>query len=226
MPDVNILTWLVAGIKRRLTYTKTARRHSLVGPPDQWKQKRDFQRSFLLGSGLQPSHQLLDIGCGTLRGGIPLIEYLEEGNYVGLEPREKALDKGKAELREAGLSDKEPLLIQGDTSSAEIARRFDVIWAFSVLFHMTDNVLDDTLRFVQEHLAAKGVFYANVKIGDQEDKEWMDYPVVWRTPEAYETACRNHGLSVEDLGPIGELGHETGDPTQDEQRMLKIQRSG
>lgn len=145
-------------------------------PPGQWRQKRNLQRSFLLASGLQPSHQLLDIGCGTLRGGIPLIDYLEKGNYVGLEPRKKALD--------------------------------------------------EALRFVQEHLADKGVFYANVKIGDRDEREWLDYPVVWRTHEAYETACRQHGLSIEDLGPIKELGHETGDPAYDEQRMFKTQRNG
>lgn len=216
MADVNLWTWLVAGIKRRLMYSKTARRHSLVGPPNQWKQKRDFQRSFLIDSGLQPSHQLLDIGCGTLRGGIPLVDYLDEGNYVGIEPREGALAEGRNELLEAGLVHKNPTLIRGDASSVDVERRFDVIWAFSVLFHMTDEILDEALRFVREHLAGGGTFNANVKIGDQPTKEWLEYPVAWRAYEAYRDAFKTHDISVEDLEPIGELGHESGDPTQDE----------
>ena len=68
------------------------RRHSLVGPPDLWEMKREFQIRFLRQAGLSPEHYLLDIGCGTLRGGIPLIDYLETGHYFGLESRQQGLD--------------------------------------------------------------------------------------------------------------------------------------
>lgn len=224
MAEVNFWTWFVAGIKRRLLYSKTARRHSLVGPPAMWKMKRDFQRSFLVHAGLQLSHRLLDLGCGTLRGGISLIEYLEKGNYVGIEPREEALEKGRKELDDAGLAHKNPTLISGEPSTVDISRRFDVIWAFSVLFHMTDEIIDETLHFVQDHLADGGTFYANVKIGERPNKKWLEYPVSWRTHEAYRDACKSNGLSVDDLAPIGELGHESGDPEQDAQRMLQIRK--
>ena len=53
--------------------------------------------------GLAPEHYLLDIGCGTLRGGIPLIAYLLNGHYFGIEMRADILDEGRTELAEAGL---------------------------------------------------------------------------------------------------------------------------
>ena len=78
----------------RVTLNRVERRHSLVGPPKLWKLKRDFQINFLKNAGLEPQHYLLDIGCGTLRGGIPLIDYLNVGNYTGIERRRKVLEEG------------------------------------------------------------------------------------------------------------------------------------
>ena len=86
--------------------SSSEKRHSLVGPPYLWKMKRDFQIQFLKTMGLKPEHYLLDIGCGTLRGGIPLIKYLQDGHYFGVEVRKEVLDEGRKELREASLEEK------------------------------------------------------------------------------------------------------------------------
>src|SRR5215475_8544809 len=83
------------------------RRHSLVGPMRGWQKKRDFQIFFLKQMGLQPAHYLLDIGCGTLRGGIPLIDYLDPGHYFGVEVRPLVLEEAAKELGEAGLEHKQ-----------------------------------------------------------------------------------------------------------------------
>ena len=80
--------------------SRQARRHSLVGRPELWQLKRDFQISFLREHGLEPGHFLLDIGCGTLRGGIPIIEYLDAGSYVGIDVRSEAIEEARRELRE------------------------------------------------------------------------------------------------------------------------------
>ena len=57
---------------------KNEKRASLVGPPKLWQSKRDCQIKFLLEHGLKQDHYLLDLGCGVLRGGIPIINYLEK----------------------------------------------------------------------------------------------------------------------------------------------------
>ena len=43
--------------------------------------------------GLKPEHKLLDVGCGPLRGGIKFINYLEPGNYYGVDKRADVIDE-------------------------------------------------------------------------------------------------------------------------------------
>ncbi len=212
------------GRVKSLTCTNAERRHALVGPADLWKMKRDFQIRFLKDKNLQPEHYLLDIGCGTLRGGVPIIDWLEDGHYFGVEARAKALDEGRKELREAGLDGKNPTLsLSPDISQLTIDRTFDYVWAFSVLIHMTDEVLTDTLAFVTKHLSEQGVFYANVNIGNaRREGNWCGFPVVSRSLEFYNHACAMHGAVVSDLGPLKSLGHISNVISQDTQRMLSI----
>src|SRR5437870_407044 len=178
-----------------------ARRHKLVGPMQDWKRKREFQIFFLKLMGLQPWHYLMDIGCGTLRGGIPLIEFLEAGHYYGLESRLPSLAEGRKELQEAGLESRAPQLLHSpDLSVVKLDRQFDFIWAFAVLIHMTDEILDGCLHLVQEHLLESGAFYANVNLGWRPEGRWQGFPVVGRCLEFYQQAGQRRGLLVVDLG--------------------------
>jgi len=219
---------LLAKLIRRissLTQTKEERRHALVGPAKLWKMKRDFQLRFLSDMDLKPGHYLFEIGCGTLRGGVPLIQYLENGHYFGVEVREEVLDEGRKELREAGLEGKNPtLLLSPKIAQLTVNRKFDYIWAFSVLIHMNDKILNDTLSFVSKHLSEEGVFYANVIIGDRKEGDWQGFPVVTRPFDFYSQACTMNDLVVSDLGSLKELGHIANVESQDSQRMLKIGR--
>src|SRR6185312_1001449 len=76
----------------------------LVGRPEAYAFKQQFQMSFLRGQGLLPRHSLLDYGCGVLRGGIPLIRYLDAGNYVGLDIRAEALIAAQEAIRRERLT--------------------------------------------------------------------------------------------------------------------------
>ena len=64
----------------KLFLSKKEQRHYLVGAAHLWEMKQKFQIEFLKENGLKPQDRFVDIGCGTLRGGIPLIKYLETGN--------------------------------------------------------------------------------------------------------------------------------------------------
>jgi len=152
-----------------------------------------------------------------------LIDHLQEKHYFGIESRKEALYEGYKELEEAGLEWKQPnLLFAPDISQVVIQRNFDFIWAFSVLIHMTEEILNDTLNFVAGHLANTGVFYANLNIGTRPDGHWQDFPVVFRTFEFYDKACSQNGLTISDLGPLRNFGHVSGVASQDQQRMFKI----
>lgn len=223
----NMLRSKLYQVKSRLRLTSAAeRRNGLVGPSHLWKMKRDFQIRFLKSVGMTSEHYVLDFGCGVLRGGLPIIEYLTEGHYYGIESRKAALDEGIKALREAGLGTKVPTLLAiDDLRSAAVDRSFDFIWAFSVLIHMEDGILDEYLDFVSRCLAHDGRMYANVNIGNEKDGKWQEFPVVSRSREFYASAAERHGLQVADVGTLQSLGHVSGAPGQDLQMMLEFVRS-
>ena len=210
-------------VLKSLPITKKKRRHGMVGPPYLWKMKREFQIKFLKDMDLKPDHYLLDLGCGTLRGGIPIIEYLEIGHYFGIEVRKEVLLEGQKELLESGQDWKKPtLLLSPEITNLKMDQKFDFVWAFSVLPHMSDEILTDNLIFVSDHLTDDGVFYANVNIDEREEKSWQDFPIVARTFEFYSQRCEESGLSVSCVGTLKDLGHKSNQKLPDSQTLLKI----
>ncbi|MEW5723653.1 MAG: class I SAM-dependent methyltransferase [Thermodesulfobacteriota bacterium] len=219
----------LAAARDRLRYyflDPQERRHSLVGSPKLWRQKRAIQIRFLKEAGLRPEHYLLDVGCGTLRGGLPVIEYLEKGHYYGLDRSEQALAEGRREVEEAGLAEKAPVLRGSDDfDRCDLGRRFDFVWAFSVLIHLEDPVLSACLALVRRHLDEGGVFFANVNLADRPRDflgGWRGHPVVRRTQGFYQEMAAGHGLRVESLGRLDSLGLAVGKRAHDRQTMLKF----
>jgi|RhiMethySRZTD1v2_1073278.scaffolds.fasta_scaffold118442_3 SAM-dependent methyltransferase len=212
-----------------LLLSRQARRHSRVGNPRLWRMKREFQFEFLKRMGLERGQRLLDLGCGTLRGGLPVIEFLEPGHYTGIDVRADVLDEARAELAEAGLAHRAPrLVLAEDLGALELPERFDWAWAFSVLIHMDDAVLERAFAFVARSLEPRGVFLANVRTesaGAGEVGRWQGFPVVARSVETYRAVARRHGFSVRDMGSLSGLGHVSGEPFQDGQHMLLLRRS-
>ena len=192
--------------------------------------KRRFQIDFLRGAGLMPHHRLLDLGCGTLRGGIPLIEYLAPGHYAGVEVRREVLDEGRQELTESGLAGREPQLVHcSRLAELDLGRTFDVAWAFAVLIHMDDRILDDAVAAVARHLTADGVFYATANVGAEPAGTWQGFPVVHREAGFYANVFGRHGLVLEDLGSLESFGHvhpRLPVEAQARQRMLKATKAG
>jgi cyclopropane fatty-acyl-phospholipid synthase-like methyltransferase len=207
----------------KLFMTKEERRHLLVGPPKLWKMKQAFQINFLKSMGVQPSDTLLDIGCGTLRGGVPIIDYLETGNYCGIEVREHVLEEGRKELKENGLEEKKPQLIAfDDFDTLNIDQKFSVIFSFSVLIHLEDTIARKCFAFVGRHLQKDGVFYANVNIGEQADGNWQGFPVAYRSLDFYKGFASENGLELDVIDTLSALGHDSGRVSQDKQVMLKV----
>jgi SAM-dependent methyltransferase len=191
--------------------TPQERRHSLSGPvghPGIWKVKRDYQIWFLKQRGLRPHHHLLELGCGTLRGGLPIIDFLQEGHYHGIDARGIALEEARKELAESNLEDKRPTLIRaGDLSSVDLNRTFDFVWAFSVLPHLEVENLRGAFRSAKRHLAVDGQFLATAGIGSRRQGRWMEFPDLVRPLEFYAREASGEGLNVQDLGVLSSLGH-------------------
>jgi len=179
--------------------------------------------------GLRPDHRLLDLGCGTLRGGIPLIGFLDSGRYVGVEVRSDVLAEGRRELVECDLAGKEPKLVYCNRlSTLDLGQKFDVVWAFQVLIHIGDAALDDAVAAVARHLDDGGVFYATVNVGTATDGSWQGFPIVHREVAYYQAVFRRHGLVVDDIGPLMAFGHvhpRVSAAAQALQRILKATRA-
>ena len=108
-----------------------------MGRADLWQLKQRFQISFLRLAGLRPEHELLDVGCGTLRGGGPIIEFLRPGHYCGIDVRADLLSEARKEVRERSLDMKAPRLLTVDDFLREKPRgQFDFAWSYSTLIHM------------------------------------------------------------------------------------------
>lgn len=198
-----------------------AKRHALVGAPELWEMKRQFQIAFLRNCGLLPSQRLLDIGCGTLRGGLPVIEYLDIGNYIGIDSRAEVLAEAWREVHEHEMGGKNPLLLKTDDGVfPPLPFRADAAIAFSVLIHLRDDILSSLFSWLKDNLEPDGVFYANVNIGEEGLGEWQGFPVNQRSQGFYVDVAGKYGFEASDCGSLFELGHASGVPSQDRQRML------
>src|SRR5260370_8123111 len=110
-----------------------------------WDEIGQLQIDFLLSQGLTPHHRLLDIGCGSLRGGVKLIRYLDAGHYAGVDLHESLLNAGyEIELVKAGLTHKLPrsnLVAEGEFDFSWCPMRVDFALAQSVFTALPLNFL-------------------------------------------------------------------------------------
>ena len=209
----------------KIVKTKQEQRHSLVGASNDWKYARDFQFQFLLDQGLKKTDTLMDIGCGTLRGGIPLIDYLDAEHYYGMDVRDNVLEEGRDEIKTAKLEDKKPNLISFDHfSEVKLDVKFNVMWAFSVLIHLEDDIAERCFEFVAKSLVPGGVFFANVNIAEENDGNWLRFPIVFRSQEFYKNLAEKNGLAVEIMGNLLSLGHNTNKKSDRRQIMFKFSK--
>lgn len=74
-----------------------------------WEEIGRLQLDFMRAHGLQAGDRLIDLGCGSLRGGVRFVGYLDPGNYHGLDSNQSLLEAGyRVELSSAGLQDRLP----------------------------------------------------------------------------------------------------------------------
>lgn len=127
-----------------------------------WEQMGKIQFDFMVNEGLKSEHKLLDIGCGSLRGGVRFIEWLEAGNYVGVDKEQRRLDAGRRfELRSKELQAKNPRLCHMEEFEFEsIGMMFDFAIAQSVFTHLPLNSIIRCVLNVEKVLAVGGKFYA------------------------------------------------------------------
>lgn len=126
-----------------------------------WDEIGALQFEFLRQQGLSTHHKLVDIGCGALRCGIPIIQYLDEGNFYGVDLNASLIEAGQHELEQAGLKSKQPHLLVNDKFEVDLfGIPFDFAIAQSVFTHLDRSLIVRCLVEVRKILKTGGKFYA------------------------------------------------------------------
>jgi SAM-dependent methyltransferase len=126
-----------------------------------WNEMGELQFAFMKQQGLRPEHYLLDVGCGSLRGGVRFVDYLEPGRYFGLDISQELLDAGMAELEKRDLQRKRPQLRCSDSFEVDaFNQQFDFALAQSLFTHLSLNKIMVCLHEVAGVLRPGGRLYA------------------------------------------------------------------
>lgn len=126
-----------------------------------WQEMGQLQFDFMVEQGLQPQDQLLDIGCGCLRGGVRFLEYLETSNYYGLDINASLIKAAWHELKLAKLAEKKPNLLVSEKFEIEkFQQHFDYMLSISLFSHLPMNVIIRGLVAARENLTPHGKYYA------------------------------------------------------------------
>lgn len=137
-----------------------------------WDELGQLQFDFLRRQGLAPVHVLLDIGCGSLRGGRFFIEYLDEGNYLGVELHKELVESGiDKELDTTVYRTKKPSFVSNrDFDFREFAKKPDFGLAQSVFTHLTSDDIGKCLSNLYEFVETGFVLYFTFNRGESESR--------------------------------------------------------
>jgi SAM-dependent methyltransferase len=95
---------------------KVGHRRFVGGIGDYWDMIGRLQVDFLVARGLTPSDRLIDVACGSLRGGVWFIRYLEPGHYFGVDKHIELIIYGVAsELGIESYGEKRPHFVVSDS---------------------------------------------------------------------------------------------------------------
>jgi SAM-dependent methyltransferase len=129
-----------------------------------WDEIGSLQFEFLQRHGLLPEHHLLDVGCGSLRGGVHFAAYLQPGHYWGIDANGSLLDAGfRIELGRLGLTDRVPrtnLLHDREFNFERFGQTFDAAIAQSLFTHLSANRIRLCLARLAKVMRSGGRLYA------------------------------------------------------------------
>lgn len=194
-------------IDKALVEARTLELELHMGFRGQWAEHRRFQFEQIKAAGLKPADRLLEIGCGPLTLGVPVIDYLDPGCYIGVDVRPEVLNLALQEIGKNGLAAKNPRLVLSTSFGANElgAVHFEFAWSFSVLYHLSDDLLHGLMAQMALRLAPGGQYFANINI-DVDESRWLQFPFVRRPLTFYQAAAQQVGLVAEDMGTLQSLG--------------------
>ena len=198
--------WLRASSRDHVGYYRAVMRYKAgrsqdlaVGSrsPVQGAEFGQMQFSYLVRHGLARADRMLEIGCGNLRAGRYFIDYLDPGNYYGIDISPEMLLSAQRVLAEHRLQDKVPrLAFTNDLTFAFLpAGYFNVVHANSVFTHCPIGIIEECLAHVGRIMAPGAMF--DFTFYHAEDTEYQVHheDFYYRT-ETLAGLAAKHGLTA------------------------------
>lgn len=177
---------------------------SHVGPPERYDLIGAMQFNLLTFLGLRETHYLLDIGCGSLRGGRLFIPYLLPGRYYGMEPAQWLIDDGvRNELGADLVRIKQPVFSNDDNFTlTSFGRSFDFLLAQSIFTHAAQHHIRRCLAQAAQVMAPTAIFAASIFKGDEDyaGAEWREADALTYRLETMQRFAREDGLVCLPIG--------------------------
>jgi cyclopropane fatty-acyl-phospholipid synthase-like methyltransferase len=154
---------LYSAINRRLRPLDEAKRY--VGTNEVSGQ---IQLELLKEEGCIPASKILEIGCGNLNAGIPIIAYLDKGNYVGIDPNEwlRKVAMKQNSVHQL-INDKQARFLSvSDFDASKVGSKFDYILSHSVLSHCAHWQLEQFLTNTAKVLGQNGRILASIRLAE------------------------------------------------------------
>ncbi|MEU8309253.1 class I SAM-dependent methyltransferase [Actinomadura sp. NPDC048955] len=181
-----------------------------VGSPtrERWLALGQMQFDYLLRHGLKPDDRLLEIGCGNLRAGWRFIDYLDAGNYYGIDISPDILLAAQHTLVRNDLREKLPHLTLVDDLKLRFlpGAHFTVVHAHSVFSHSPLEVIDECLANVGRVLAPGGFFDFTFDRTEGTEHHVLREDFYYRT-ETLTSLAEGHGFTARFMDDWEELPH-------------------
>jgi len=156
-----------------------------------------MQFDYLAAHGLVPGMRMLEVGCGNLRAGRLFIDYLDPGNYWGVDISPEILRAALDTLAEYDLQAKLPrLFLVDDLKLAFLPdHAFDVVHAHGVFSNSPLEVIDECLAHVERIMAAHGFFDFTFHATARSEHDVLREDFYYRPQTLMRLAAR-HGLDA------------------------------
>ncbi len=165
----------------------------------QWDFIGELQYNFLIEQGLVPSSKMLDIGCGTLRGGQHFIKYLNQGNYTGIDISQNIINTAKETVIDCQeLEVKKPRIIFNESKDLKFSifndETFDFILAQSVFTHLMPEHIEECFVNIKKVMDSNSIFYFT--IFESNKYERLDYKDFSYPISYFEQLCVKQGFKL------------------------------